>query len=824
MAVAGTPNNGMLQLLGVSPVISDMLFDQLWPQHTISNIEDKANIYTSYEDGNQSADTVLLGLDVQEPVSVAQRLFLYDKNVPIFILSETAHCAQLKRTLMFSPFSSNQIIAWPVSEVDELSTAIRNAIQRRQVRMQYQNTIARSQINFEKLPLLQPEADHYLDQLLNHAPIGVLTVDTDSNILTANHLALEILDTSEQQALGRPVGMLLPVRERNKVKLLLESSFDSFKRQDPKVFEVESEKRGTCFIEVILTPLAYRTGQKGAMLILQDVSKRVLAERERQRAEEDQRLHLRVLRSFYEISSNLELRLKEKLQLLLRLGSEQFDMPIAVLSRIDGQKYYVHDSISNHPSYTSGTTKKLKHTFCNDTILNSEPLAFESASESKQWSKHYSSKTENIEAYMGVRITVEGDLYGTLSFASDKSRRRPFRLADLEVLKLMSQWVGSELQREFVGSYMSKLSSALEQTADSVIITDSNRSIEYVNPSFESMTGYARQEVLGKKAYFLRTGSDKPALYDELWQSISSGGVYRGIIINRKKNGTVYHEQKTITPLKDDQGNITHYISTGHDISDLVKAEEQDRLHKAEFAHVARLGVLGEMTSGLAHELNQPLCAITTYAQTCVRIIQSDGYKIEDVSYGLKQLIKQAELGGDIFRRLRDFARKEEKPQTPFNIRDIIYEVRDFTRAECLQNQIRLLIQVPTHLPLVRVDPIQIKQVLINLVRNSMDALQDVEEDRRRLVISAKVYKQKFISVSVSDTGNGCTEEVAQRLYEPFFTTKKLGLGIGLGISQTIVVTHGGNLWLEKNSSNGATFSFTLDMSQEKVIGNLNEK
>lgn len=819
MAIAETSKNGMLQLLGVSPVISDLLFDQLWPEHAISKIEDKANIYASYEDGKQSADTVLLGLGVEEPVSIAQRLFLYDKNVPIFILSETAHCAQLKKTLMFSPFASNEIVAWPVSEIDELSTAIQKAIQRRQIRMQYQSTIARSQINLEKLPLLQPEAEHYLDQLLNHAPIGVLSIDVDGSIVTVNHQALEILDISEQQALGQPVGMLLPVRERIKAKMLLESSFDSFERQEPKIFEADSETRGTCFIEVILTPLAYRTGQKGAMLILQDVTSRVLGERERERTEEDQRLHLRVLRSFYEISSNLDLRLKEKLQLLLRLGSEQFGMPIAVLSRIDGQKYYIHDSISNHPSYMPGITRKLKHTFCHETILNNEPLAFESASESKEWSKHYSAKTDSIEAYMGVRIIVEGNLYGTLSFASKEFRRRPFRLADLEVLKLMSQWVGNELQKEFVGAYMAKLSSALEQAADSVIITDHNRSIEYVNPSFENMTGYTREEVLGKKAYFLRSGPAQPALYDELWQSISSGGVYRGIIINRKKDGSVYHEQKTITPLKDEQGNITHFISTGHDISDLVKAEEQDRLHKAEFAHVARLGVLGEMTSGLAHELNQPLCAITTYAQTCVRIIQSENYKMEDVSYGLKQLIKQAELGGDIFRRLRDFARKEENPQTPSNIRDIISEVQDFTRSECLQNQIELSLHVPADLPPVRVDPIQIEQVLINLVRNSMDALQDVEEGRRRLVISAKRYKKNFISVSVSDTGNGCSEEVAQRLYEPFFTTKKSGLGIGLGISQTIVLTHGGNLWLEKNSNNGATFSFTLEISEEIEIG-----
>lgn len=813
MVIEESSKNGILQLLGVSPVVADLLFDELWPAHAIHKIENKTNIYASFEEGGQTADIVILGMGVEEPVSIAQRLFLYDKNLPIFILSESAHCAQLKRSLMFSPLASNEIMAWPVSEIDELSNAISKAISRRRLRMQHQNTIARAHIRLEKLPLLQPEAEHYLDQLLHHAPIGVLTTDVNGTILTANHQALEILDIKEKQALGQSIGAQLPLPEREKARLLLETSFDSFERQDPQIFETDSKTKGACFIEVILTPLAYRTGQKGAMLILQDVTSKVLAERERQRAEEDQRLHLRVLRSFYEISSNLEISLKEKLQLLLSLGREQFGMPIAVLSRIDGDECYIQDAISEHPSFVAGITKTLKNTFCNETILNSEPLAFESASKTDKWREHPSCKVDKIEAYMAVRIIVEGSLYGTLSFASTKPRLIPFRLADLEVLKLMSQWVGSELQREFVGAYMGKLSSALEQAADSVIITDHNRSIEYVNPSFENMTGYTREEVLGKKAYFLRSGAGKHELYDELWQSISAGGVYRGVIINRKKDGSTYHEQKTITPLKDNQGKITHFISTGHDISDLVKAEEQDRIHKAEFAHVARLGVLGEMTSGLAHELNQPLCAITTYAQTCLRIIQSEDHEIEDVSYGLKQVVKQAELGGDIFRRLRDFARKEEKPQTPGNIRDIIYEVRDFTRAECLQNQIELVIQIPDNLPPVRVDPIQVEQVLINLVRNSMDALQDVGEKRRKIIISAKVYKREYICTSVSDSGPGCSDEVAQRLYEPFFTTKKHGLGIGLGISQTIVVTHGGNLWLDENSSNGATFSFTLEQT-----------
>lgn len=815
MSKTEASKSGILQLLGVSPIVSDLLFEQLWPAHSIHKVEDKSNMYAGFENGSQPADAVILGLDVSEPVSIAQRLFLYDKNVPIFILSDPAHCAQLKRTLMFSPFASNEILPWPISEIDELSNAVNKAIKRRQLRVHHQNTIARSHIRLEKLPLLQPEAEHYLDQLLHHAPIGVLTVDVNGTILTANHQALTILDVSEQQALGQSIGMQLPLRERAKARKLLENSFNSFTRQEPQVFEADSKTRGTCFIEVILTPLAYRTGQKGAMLILQDVSNKVLAEKERQRIEEDQRLHLKVLRSFYEISSNLELRLKEKIQLLLKLGSEQFGMPIAILSQIEGKSCHIQDAIGEHPNFVTGTSKKLKNTFCSEAILNSEPLAFESASKTEKWRNYYSRKIDKIEAYMGVRITIEGKLYGTLSFVSTEPRPTPFRPVDFEVLKLMSQWVGSELQREFVGAYTAKLSSALEQAADSVIITDHARTIEYANPSFENMTGYTREEVLGKKAYFLRSGVGKPELYDELWQSISSGGVYRGVIINRKKNGTIYHEQKTVTPLKDSKGNITHYISTGHDISDLVKAEEQDRNHKAEFAHVARLGVLGEMTSGLAHELNQPLCAITTYAQTCLRIVQSEDCKLEDVHYGLVQVVKQAELGGDIFRRLRNFARKEEKPQTPSNVRDIIYEVRDFTRAECLQNEIQLVIQVADKLPLVRVDPIQIEQVLINLVRNSMDALQDIEDRQRKIVISAKSYKRKFICVSVSDTGPGCSDEVVQRLYEPFFTTKAHGLGIGLGISQTIVVTHGGNLWLEKNSRNGVTFSFTLEQSKE---------
>jgi len=313
----------------------------------------------------------------------------------------------------------------------------------------------------------------------------------------------------------------------------------------------------------------------------------------------------------------------------------------------------------------------------------------------------------------------------------------------------------------------------------------------------------------------LRSGVHDEMFYQDLWRVVEKGGVYRGVLVNRKKDGSIFHEQKTISPLKDVQGRITHFISTGHDISDRVKAEELDRQHKAELAHVGRLSVLGEMTSGLAHELNQPLCAITTYAQTCLRIIQSGNCKPDDVRYGLEQVVKQAELGGAIFRRLRNFARKGDLRQQRIDLREVILEAASFVRADVQQNQVQLHLDIPRQLPAVMADPIQIEQVLLNLVRNSMDALSDTDEGRRQITIKAVRHERHSVKVCISDNGCGCPQEVADRLFEPFFTTKATGLGIGLGISQSIIDAHGGHLWLEEGAVQGATFCFVLPGSGE---------
>lgn len=810
-------DNGILHLVGVAPDITAMLHQELDPVLSIEAMETLETLYSRFQEGCRPADTVLLGMEIEEPVRVAQRIHTYDKYIPILILSPPARCAQLKRTLMFSPFLGNEVMPWATSEIDELSSAIRHSISRRQQRTRYLNTISSAQIRLETLPLLQPDATHYLDQLLDHAPIGVLTVDLTGSILTLNRQAMSLLGVSERGALGRPLDEQFPDYERTRMKALIQQALDEMSRQRPLVFEiVDNILRCIRFLEITPAPLAYRTGQRGAMLILQDVSDRVAAERQRQRAEDELRFYAIVLRTFHEVSSDHELSLEEKLHRLLELGCEKFRMPIAILSRIDGQFFCIQDSISDHPAFMVGVTKDLDQTYCSATVYTNEPVAFEHAGVSK-WNQHPSYKEHHMEAYIGVRIQVASGLYGTLCFVSPSPRQSPFSSADFEILKLMSQWVGNEMQRQRTEAHMRKLSSALEQAADSVMITDRERRIEYVNPAFELLTGYHREEVIGQKTYFLRSGVHDEEFYQALLQVINNGGVFRGVLVNRKKDGSIFHEQKTIAPLKDDQGNITHFISTGHDITDLVRAEEQDRLHKAELAHVGRLSILGEMTSGLAHELNQPLCAITTYAQTCLRIIENRDYNPEEVRYGLEQVVRQAELGGAIFRRLRNFARKGEIRQQRMNLQDVIHEVAGFIRAEAQQSQVHLKMEVARQLPSVSADPIQIEQVMLNLVRNSMDAMSSIEEGQRVISIKAGRYQKRWVRVCISDTGRGCPMEIVDRLFEPFFTTKPNGLGIGLGISQSIIDAHGGRLWLESNSVTGAMFCFTLPSTEEHV-------
>lgn len=775
--------------------------------HRIEFATDSNQLAAKVKERPEAIDAVLLGIDLSDPVGWAQRIHSIDKHLPIVILGAPSRCGQLRQDLMFSPFVGHEIVVWPTADIDGLADVLADAAQRRQQRQRYQEAaMANAHVQIEVLPLLHPETAEYVEGLFEHEPIGVLATDPEGKTLTINRQARQILGLPENGPIDSQLQKLFPKDECSRIEKLLALTSHTNSRLPPELFEFPIGQDRSLFVEVIASAFSHPKGRRGAMFVLQEVTLRVQAERQRTEAVVELRLIAAALAELHTIGAGREDSLSKKVREFLRLGCEQFGLPIGILSRIEGNKFTVLEAVSDDPNFFSGRALKLNRTYCATAIDAPEPIAFEHAG-ATPWRDHSSYKDSRLEAYIGVRIVVGGDLFGTLCFMGNAPRRMAFSAAEREIVKLMARWISGELQRERSEAHMRKLSSAIEQAADSVIITDRSGIIEYVNPSFEALTGFKRDEVFGDKAPFLQC---EKQIQSDLWDAIHQGTTYRFLLSSQTKGGRLYHQQMTVSPLRDGDGKTTHLIATGQDVTALIEAKEQDRKRQVELAHVARLSTLGGMVSGLAHELNQPLCAIMTYAQTCLRKMREGEARPEDLQHGLDQIVKQAQRSDEIFVRIRNFSKKSQIRRQRTNIREIVETALGFVQTEISHNHIKLELKCLKKPQLVFADAIQIQQVLLNLVRNSLDALASVELKQRRISIRVVLESAQFTKIVISDNGCGCPPQELHRLFEPFFTTKDAGLGVGLSISQGIIEGHGGKLWLETSSSEGSTFCLTI--------------
>ena len=262
----------------------------------------------------------------------------------------------------------------------------------------------------------------------------------------------------------------------------------------------------------------------------------------------------------------------------------------------------------------------------------------------------------------------------------------------------------------------------------------------------------------------------------------------------------------------DDNGGINEVIAVGRDISERVRAEEQARETIRKLAHVGRLSSMGEMASGIAHELNQPLTAIMSFSQASRHLLDAGNVDLAEYKMILERIAANAELAGEIIHRVRGFVRKTEPLKAPVDLRHLIYEVTGLLSTELRRGDIQLSLLLPETLPRVSGDPIQIQQVLINLVRNAIEAIVDHPAQSREITVSATITQANQVTVEVRDSGPGVPADVQQQLFDAFITTKAEGLGIGLSICKTIIDAHGGKLSVQSSKAGeGAAFRFTLN-------------
>jgi C4-dicarboxylate-specific signal transduction histidine kinase len=231
-----------------------------------------------------------------------------------------------------------------------------------------------------------------------------------------------------------------------------------------------------------------------------------------------------------------------------------------------------------------------------------------------------------------------------------------------------------------------------------------------------------------------------------------------------------------------------------------------------ELAHVSRLSTMGEMATEIAHELNQPLTSIATYADACLRLLANNGDAVEDVNGALQNIANQAQRGGQIIRGLREFVGKGEGARSTTDINHLIRDVVKLAEVEARWHSVKMSMALAADLSAVMVDKILIEQVLLNLIRNAIEAMENVDMDTRQLNITSSLTPEDKVCIAVQDTGPGLSEEAQKKVFDRFYTTKANGMGIGLAICDSIIQEHGGELWTAPNTPCGTTFFFTLPL------------
>jgi len=270
----------------------------------------------------------------------------------------------------------------------------------------------------------------------------------------------------------------------------------------------------------------------------------------------------------------------------------------------------------------------------------------------------------------------------------------------------------------------------------------------------------------------------------------------------------------TYSPLRSGSQRVEAALVIARDITEYTLASEALRHAQSDLAHVSRMTTMGELTASLAHEVNQPITAAVNGASTCVRWLTREDPDVGEAREAALGVIRNAKRAADIINRIRSMSKKDESKRQLIAIDEVIQEIITLLRNEAHRYSISILTDLDADLPKVVADPVQVQQVIMNLIMNSIDAMRDVDR-ARKLVIRSRKAEDLRLMISVTDTGVGLPSQETNQIFDAFFTTKSHGLGMGLRISRSIVESHGGRLWAADNSPHGASFSFTLPIPVE---------
>jgi len=375
---------------------------------------------------------------------------------------------------------------------------------------------------------------------------------------------------------------------------------------------------------------------------------------------------------------------------------------------------------------------------------------------------------------------------------------------------VVTSWLGSA-RRSAEEKQRAHLDELFEQSPEAILLVDLHDRVIRVNKEFTHIFGYAMDEMVNRPSSELIVPAQMQAEALNAREKLARGEDVNVETVRKRKDGSQVNVSEVAFPVVVDGKSIGYYMIF-RDITESKRAHDRLQKAQAELAHLSRITTMGELAASIAHEINQPIGAIVTNGNAAVRWLGQQPPYLEGAGEALDCIVRDANRAAQVIGRIRSLLRKNPTPIVQVDINEIIREVLLLTSYETNRRQIAVMTELDSDLPSIPGDRVQLQQVMLNLIMNSLDAMTAITDRTRQLRIKSS-RNPDCVLIQVADTGHGWEPQHSNSIFDPFFTTKKDGIGMGLTISRSIIEAHGGRLWAERGTPHGAILKFSLPIS-----------
>jgi PAS domain S-box-containing protein len=652
------------------------------------------------------------------------------------------------------------------------------------------------------------ESEEHYRAVAEAATDAIITIDSDSTILVVNPAAERIFGYETDEMIGQPLTMLMPEYLRHLHKAGITRYMETGQKhihwsavQLPGLHKIGNEIP----LEISFAEFT-RDGRHFFIGIARDISERKRLQDRQARLARHAVLHAEASAAV----SESEKSTREMLQICATAVVRHLDAAFARIWLLN------HDNKVLELAASAGLYTHLNGTHARIPV-GSFKIGFIAAVQKPHLTNHVQTddrvgdkewaRREGMISFAGYPLLVEGKTVGVIAMFA----RHALDEDVIEALESVAPIIAQGIERKRTEDALrdtQRLIKAIFDNAPAVIhVQDLEGHFVLVNRRFEEVVGLRSEEILGKTSFDLfplnasaYNASDR--------QVIETGSVSETEeILTTDRGHRVFLTTKSL--LSDESGKPYALFGVSAEITDRKKAESDLREMQAALAHLNRVMTVGELTTSIAHELNQPLAAIVMNANAALRWLALDPPNIVKTRDSANLIIRDGERASQVIARIRSLLKKAPPSKTSLDVNEFVLEVVDLTQAEMIRNNVRLRLVLAANLPAVPGDRVQLQQVMLNLIANAIEAMRAIQDRKRSLLIATDIF-DNTVRVGVTDNGPGIDAQTAQHLFKAFSTTKPEGMGMGLAISRSIMEAHGGRLWNEANEESGATFRFTL--------------